>query len=110
MLVGFEELELHPSVNDAPDTTHRGGHAEGSAEQREAPVQVPAEAEPLRLLDTDPHEAWVRECHRQCQAAQQAGKAGEERQSYADEERDEPVEDSEPRRTHTEQGRLVRPV
>lgn len=97
MLVELEELELHPSVNDAPDTTHRGGHAEGGAEQGEAPVEVPAEAEPLRLLDTDPHEAWVGERHRQRQAAQQAGEAGEERQSYADEERDEAVEDPEPR-------------
>lgn len=97
MLVGLEELKLHPSVNDAPDTTHRGGQAEGGAEQREAPVHVPVVAESLRLLDTDPHEARVGKRHRQRQAAQKAGEAGEERQSDADEERDEPVEDPESR-------------
>lgn len=95
-LVRLEELELHPIVNYAPDATQRERQTERCAEQTKAPVEVPAEAEPLGLLDADPHKARVGEGHRQGEPAQQPGKAGEKWQGHTDEQREEPVEDPEP--------------
>lgn len=106
---GLEELELHPTADDAPDTTHTESQAECSAKQPKPPVQVPSWAEPLRLLDADPHEARVGEGDRQCQPPKQAGEAGEERQRDADEQREEAVEHPEAW-SHPDRARPVGPA
>lgn len=68
-LARFEEFQIKPISDDAPNTSNGKGQAKRNSQPTQNPVEVPIEAVFGGLLYENPHEAWIRKSHRKSESS-----------------------------------------